>query len=470
MVLKSRFPKVPTHLSLDEQIAAGKALRDRVPRSSHADWQPQPDRPDPITLLEQSSQGRISSLIPIRYGRMSQSAFAFLRGAASMMATDLAQTASTGILVQSCGDCHISNFGGYGTPERNLVFDVNDFDETLSAPWEWDLKRLAASAVVASRLTPLSSKQAEALAEAVARSYRTQIRTYAEMPILQIWYTHLDHSQLLKIADSAAARKQIEKSVDKARTASSASMLPKLTEQVDGRRQIIDQPPLVSHTAPGEALEQEMASVYDHYCQNVRDDLRALLGHYQLVDIAMKVVGVGSVGLRCAILLLMAGDDPLFLQIKESRRSVLEPFLAKSQYTNQGQRVVTGQRLMQATSDIFLGWANSSASAATDGLVRDFYVRQLRNMKLSIDLTTLSGEELVRYGELCASALARAHARSGQAALIGGYLGNSDKFDRALAQFATAYADQTERDYAALLAAIRSGRLPAEADSGQPLA
>ncbi|MFM7427360.1 MAG: DUF2252 domain-containing protein [Elainella sp.] len=468
MVLKSRFPQVPTHLSLDEQLAMGKALRDRVPRSSHADWQPRPDRPDPITLLEQSSQDRISSLIPIRYGRMSQSAFAFLRGAASIMTADLAQTPNTGILVQSCGDCHISNFGGYGTPERNLVFDVNDFDETLAAPWEWDLKRLAASAVVASRLTSLSSKQAEALAEAVACSYRTQIRSYAEMPILQLWYAHLDDSQLLKIADSAAARKQLEKTLDKARTTSSASMLPKLTEQVDGRRQIIDQPPLVGHTAPGEAFEQEMAAVYDQYCQNVRNDLKALLGHYQLVDIAMKVVGVGSVGLRCAILLLMAGDDPLFLQIKQSRQSVLEPFLAKSQYSNQGQRVVTGQRLMQATSDIFLGWASSTAGP--DGLTRDFYVRQLRDMKLSIDLSTLSADELVRYGKLCASALARAHARSGKAALISGYLGDSDKFDRALAQFALAYAEQTERDYAALVAAVQSGRLSAEADSGKPLA
>ncbi len=469
MVLESRFPTVPTHPSLDEQLAAGRALRDRVSRSSHADWRPAANRPDPIALLEQSSQGRISKLVPMRYGRMSQSPFAFLRGAASIMATDLAQTPSTGIRVQSCGDCHIGNFGGYGTPERNLVFDVNDFDETLSAPWEWDLKRLAASAVVASRLISLSVKQAEALAEALVRSYRTQMQTYTEMPILQIWYAHLDQNQLLKIADSAAARRQLEKSLDKARTTSSASMLPKLTEQVAGSRQIIDQSPLIGHVLPGTAFEQDMASVYEQYCQNARDDLQVLLNHYQLVDIAMKVVGVGSVGLRCAILLLMAGDDPLFLQIKESRRSVLEPFLIKSQYPNQGQRVVAGQRLMQATSDIFLGWATTASSIASDGISRDFYVRQLRDMKLSIDLAKLSSDELVRFVELCAWALARAHARSGQAALISGYLGDSDKFDRALAQFALAYAEQTEQDHAALTAAIQSGRLPAEADSGNPL-
>lgn len=438
-----------------ERRAAGKALREQVPRSTHGNWHPATERPDPITLLEASSQGRLPNLVPLRYGRMLKSPFAFLRGAACIMAADLGVTPTTGLRVQAGGDCHLLNFGGYATPERQLVFDVNDFDETLPAPWEWDVKRLAASVVVAGRHIKISANNCEAAARAAARSYREQMYQYAQMEPLGVWYSCLDADVLRNLADHTKQIERIDQHVEKAQTRTSAQILPKLAQVVDGQWRLVDNPPLIYHLPADNLLEEEIESVYQHYHLSLRDDLQVLLDRYRLVDIAIKVVGVGSVGTRCAIALLMTGNnEPLFLQIKEARASVLEPFAGKSRYQNQGQRVVAGQRLMQAASDIFLGWTRSERG-------HDFYVRQLRDMKTTVDIAQLSTSELTSYCALCGWALARAHARSGDSALIAGYLGKSDRFERAIQKFAVAYAEQTERDYQTLVAAVKSGRIVA---------
>ncbi|NJO42540.1 MAG: DUF2252 domain-containing protein [Cyanobacteria bacterium CRU_2_1] len=443
-------PRVPM---TDRQIA-GKDLRTIVPRSAHAKWQPAADRPDPIALLEQSSQGRIQSLIPIRYGRMLRSPFAFLRGSASIMAADLATTPSTGLRVQACGDAHLLNFGGYATPERNLVFGLNDFDETLPAPWEWDVKRLATSIVVAGRDMKLSADDCREIAYAGIRSYRENMSRYAQKTVLEVWYSRIDISILLELTNGSRHHKHVQRHMEKARTRTSHSVFPKLTQVVDGERRIIDNPPLIYHLPPHDSLEAEVREVMEHYRHSVRDDLHVLLDRYRLADIAIKVVGVGSVGTRCAIALLMAGEnDPLFLQIKEARPSVLEPYAGKSVYQNHGQRVVAGQRLMQAASDMFLGWAQSDQNY-------DFYIRQLRDMKISVDLDKLSRSTFLAYSQLCGWALSRAHARSGDAAMITGYIGKSDVFEKAIADFAVAYADQTEQDYQSFVDAVKWGRLP----------
>lgn len=443
------------YLSREERQVAGKACRETVPRSCHAEWAPAIDRADPIDLLELSSVDRLPHLVKIRYGRMCQSPFAFLRGAPSVMAADLATTPVTGMRVQTCGDCHLLNFGCYGTPERNFIFDLNDFDETFPGPWEWDIKRLATSIVLAGRLINLSDKHCEAAARAAACAYRTHLREYAQMSVLEVWYARVEADVLLEFAESARYREQLEKGVRKASTRSSSGALPKMTEIVNGERRIIDDPPLMYHLSSNNPLEKEAESVFLHYRETLRDELHVLLDRYHLVDIAFKAVGVGSVGTRCAIALLMAGEnDPLFLQMKEARSSVLEPYVGESNYPNHGQRIVTGQRMMQAASDIFLGWTQSDSG-------HDFYVRQLRDMKTSVDVEFMSDSDLANYGMLCGWILARAHARTGDPVMMSGYLGKKETFEQAISAFAMTYADQTEQDYQALLAAVQTGRLKA---------
>jgi uncharacterized protein (DUF2252 family) len=454
-LITQKLNSTPQPLSLAERTAAGKALRDKVPRSSHEDWKPAPNRSEPVALLEESNQGRLPELLPIRYGRMLTSAFAFLRGSASIMAADLSETPKTGIKVQACGDCHLSNFGGYGTPERNLVFDVSDFDETLPAPWEWDVKRLAASIVVAGRSLKLSDKTSQEAARTAVQSYREHMNEYAQMTVLEVWYSHIGVESLLTFTRNAKEQKKLKQEVKKAETLTPVLELHKLTEMVKGQRRFIDNPPLVFHPSPADPLAEEMLSVFHKYRKTLRDDWRVLLDDYHVVDVAMKVVGVGSVGTRCGVALLVAGhNDPLFLQIKEARASVLEPYAGKSIYKNHAQRVVSGQQLMQAASDIFLGWTRGDSG-------HDFYLRQLRDMKTPVAVEGMSEADLHGYSNLCGWALARAHARSGDRVMISAYLGQKDTFDQAIAHFAVAYADQTEQDYQELVAAVKAGRLKA---------
>ena len=446
---------LPQPLTRAEGTAWGKTLRGQVSRSSHREWQPATHRPDPIAMLEKSNQGRLPELVPIRYGRMLVSPFAFLRGAASIMAFDLSETPQTGIKVQTCGDCHLSNFGGYGTPERNLVFDVNDFDETLPAPWEWDVKRLAASIVVAGRSLKFSDKTSRTAVLAAVRSYRDRLNEYAQMTALDVWYAHIGVESLLTFTDRAKELKKLKTAVEKARALKPMLELDKLTETIAGQRRFIDNPPLVFHPALEDPLAVEMLSVFHKYRQTLRDDSRTLLDHYHIVDVAMKVVGVGSIGTRCGIALLVSADnDPLFLQIKEARASVLEPYVGKSSYQNHAQRVVAGQHLMQAASDLFLGWTKGDSG-------HDFYLRQLRDMKFSIEIEGMSEADLSGYAHLCGWALARSHARSGDRFAISGYLGRNDIFELAIADFAVIYADQNDRDYQQLVDAVKSGQIQA---------
>ncbi len=440
-------------LSRAEGVAWGKTLRGQVPRSSHGEWKPAPNRPALTAMLEESNQGRLPELVPIRYGRMLVSPFTFLRGAASIMAFDLSETPQTGIKVQTCGDCHLSNFGGYGTPERNLVFDLNDFDETLPASWEWDVKRLAASIVVAGRSLKFSDKTSRIAVLAAVQSYRDRLNEYAQMTALDVWYAHIGVESLLTFTDRVKELKKLKIEVAKARALKPMLELNKLTETIAGKRCFIDNPPLVFHPSPEDPLAVEMRSVFHKYRQTLRDDSRTLLDHYQIVDVAMKVVGVGSIGTRCGVALLVTNDnDPLFLQIKEARTSVLEPYVGKSSYENQAQRVVAGQHLMQASSDIFLGWTKSDSG-------HDFYLRQLRDMKISIEIEGMSEADLSGYAHLCGWALARSHARSGDRFAISGYLGQNDTFDRAISDFAVIYADQNDRDYQQLVTAVKSGQI-----------
>ncbi len=435
-----------------ERIAAGKKLRDKIARSAHATWSP-PQNRRPLDLLKESDQGRLPALLPIRYARMRQSAFSFLRGAACVMAADLASTPVTGFRVQACGDCHVANFGGFGTPERQLVFDINDFDETLPAPWEWDVKRLASSIVLATRQTGMAEHRCSDAARSTVESYRTHMREYAEMTALEVWYSHLDLNLLVEKAKTSAAKKRWQKTIDKAIQKTSSREFPKIAAVQNGRPRIADHPPLIYH--PRQMSVGRIHNMFRHYRKTLPEERRVVLDRYQLVDIARKVVGVGAVGTRCAAVLLMAAPkDPLFLQFKEARRSVLEPYTVKSRYENQGERVVTGQRLLQSASDVFLGWAR-------DDQGHDYYFRQLRDMKMKIDTERMSKQDWLEYAELCGWVLARAHARTGDPAQIAGYLGKNQAFDEAIAKFAAAYADQTERDHAALLKAIRAGHIQA---------
>ncbi len=449
----------------DERAAEGRAIRDRVPRSTQAGWTAPKERHDPVELLGKSNEGRLPLLIPIRFGRMSSSPFAFFRGAAALMAADLATTPSSGIRVQACGDAHLMNFGGFATPERNVIFDINDLDETLPAPFEWDLKRLAASVVIAAQHLEIPSSDAARVATDLVREYRERMHDYASMRALDVWYDKID---LQKYQDRSAdpaivelIRKRIaERIAVERRKQVPEHLYPKLVSQEGALPRIKDEPPLIFH--PGEDVAPGLESGYMEaiasYRESLAEHVRVLFDRFHLVDLAIKVVGVGSVGTMCAIGLFMAGDDdPLFLQVKEARASVLEPFAGKSLHPNHGQRVIAGQRLMQTASDVFLGWTRGKNG-------RDFYLRQLRDMKMSVVIEDWDTGLLRQYARMCAHALARAHARSGDAAKLAGYMGSGQTFDDAITEFATEYSSQNRRDHREFVRAIREGRITAKAD------
>ena len=467
-----QFPH-SVNLTRSERRLAGKHLRQQTPRGSHGDWQPAAERPDPLALLQEQDQGRLEHLIPIKYGRMLASPFAFLRGSAGVMAADLAHTPVSGLDVVLCGDAHMANFGLFASPERNLIFDINDFDETFPGPWEWDLKRLAASVVVAGRENGFDEETNRDLAIDAARIYRKAMRRFAEMPTLDVWYYHVDADAFQMVVDktsSKRASKNTKNLIEKAKSRTQEQTLEKLTSYVDGRRVIKSNPPLlVRLTAPNlnEFLgkkdfdvlsETAVATSWQQYLGSLPDERRMLLLRYRLTGAALRVGGVGSVGTRCVIVLLQGGanDDAMILQLKEAGPSALEPYLPYRSQIQAGRRVVTGQRLMQATSDIFLGWHRSATTE------RDFYWRQLKDMKGSVDVANLREFGFKTYVEVCSLCLARAHARTGDAAGITGYLGKSDRFDKAIADFALAYANQTERDYQKLVNAVIAGKITAE--------
>ena len=439
-----------------ERRATGKALRDKCARVAHATWKPRAKRSDPTALLIESSKGRMPQLVPIRYGRMMQSPFAFYRGAAAIMAADLLHTPVSGIRVQVCGDCHLLNFGGYATPERNLAFDINDFDETLPAPWEWDVKRLATSCVIAGQHNGYNKADAREMALRCVESYREHIHESARMTVLERWYAHIDAADILSAIQTKKWRQDVQAQIDKAVARSvPEDDFPKLATVEDDKPRIKDNPPLIFHQGDVNADDEygrAIKAAFRKYRVTLSDERRELLDRFEMKDIAIKVVGVGSVGTMCGILLLMADtDDVLFLQVKEARASVLEPYAGKSRFRNRGERVVVGQRLMQAASDLFLGW--------TEYQGRHFYIRQLHDSKIKPLVEGLSASRLGLYSGWCGWALARGHAKSGGAAMISGYLGSSSQFDKAVAKFALAYAEQNERDYKALLKAIRDGRI-----------
>jgi uncharacterized protein (DUF2252 family) len=441
-----------------ERYAAGKALRNKVPRSSHAAFSAAPDRPDPVSLLEESNRSRLAELVPIRYGRMALSPFTFLRGSAGVMASDLATTPISGIRVQLCGDAHLSNFGVYATPERDQVFDVNDFDETLPGPWEWDVKRLAASILVAGRQNGYSAAEnRQAVLEGV-QSYQQMTGQFATMRYLDIWYTKINLEYIRGQALRKEGRAVVDTAIKQSQRRTSLYAFPRLTELVDGKYRIKDDPPLIVHYQNLDDVAR-IRAFGDVYVASLPEYRRVLRERYHPVDIAQKVVGVGSVGTRCAII-LCEGDsdlsDPLFLQMKEAQASVLEPFAGASSYANHGQRVVNGQQLMQGPGDIFLGWGQFEG--------RDYYVRQLRDMKWSVQVELLDPKTFAGYARACGKVLALGHARSGDPTQISGYLGKSDVFAQAIADFAEAYADQTARDHAELVTAIKEGRVQAKSD------
>ncbi|MEW1905824.1 DUF2252 domain-containing protein [Streptomyces sp. NPDC086147] len=459
------------HYTARERAALGKAARAAVPRSSHAEFSPGPKRPDPLEIIERQSATRLPELVPIRYGRMSESPFRFYRGAAAIMASDLANTPKTGLRTQLCGDAHMLNFRLLASPERRLMFDINDFDETLPGPWEWDVKRLAASLVIAGRANGFSAKERARIVRTTVRSYRESMRAFAGIGNLAVWYAQFDEAWVrgrFGAGLSARGRERWAQAVTKARSHDTVQVFDKLTRVVDGRRRITPDPPLITpleDLLPDESrgrLEHQITRLIERYGRTLQSDRRFLLEQYQVVDMARKVVGVGSVGTRCWIVLLLGrdGGDPLFLQAKEADESVLAPHAGTSTYLTQGERVVSGQRLMQATSDIFLGWERVEG---IDGHRRDFYVRQLRDWKWVAVAEDMVPRGMRTFGALCGATLARAHARSGDRIAIAAYLGGGDSFDRALVTFAERYADQNERDHQALVDAVRAGRLPAEA-------
>ena len=455
-----------------ERKQMGKALRQQVPRRSHGDWIPAEDRSDPISLLQAQDQGRLQHLLPIKYGRMLESPFAFLRGSAVVMAADLANTPVTGTQTILCGDAHLSNFGVFATPERRLVFDINDFDETYPGPWEWDLKRLAASAVVAGRKNGFSEKKCRRLAVSLAEVYRFAMGKFSEANTLDVWYYHINADAVLDVFErsSKKGKKSAQKMVEKAHRKTHLQTLEKLTRYEDGRRRIVSDPPLLlplwemglekylDEETLRHLAKETVEDSWGQYLDSLPDERRFLLQRFRIVDMALRVGGVGSVGTRCIIALLEgeSEDDALILQLKEARPSVLEEHLTECSYSEHAERVVTGQRLMQATSDIFLGWHTSQLSD------RDYYWRQLKDMKGSLDVSTMDYGSLRTYLGVCAWCLARAHARTGDEASISGYIGKNDTFPEAIGDFAVAYADQTERDYQALVEAVESGRIDAQ--------
>ena len=436
-----------------DRRANGKRLRDRVPRDAHAGWRAHAGRADPIAILHAADANRQPDLVPLRYGRMLQSPFTFYRGSAAVMAADLAETPATGAYVQVCGDAHLMNFGGFATPERRLIFDINDLDETLPAPWEWDVKRLVASFVLAARANGLSDADGHDAAVACARSYRRKMRDFAALDVLDIWYARLDDSDFLAMLPED--RKVVaKKRIAKATAASSSELVfPKLVEQAGGQPRIHDTPPTIFHAEASRAAGNMdmLRKTLAKYRETLADDRRVLFDRYRLVDVAIKVVGIGSVGTLCMVALMMSiADHPFFLQFKQANASVLEAYAGKSIYAQHGERVVQGQRLMQPASDLFLGWVISPEG-------RHFYIRQLRDVKLSLLVETYDAEMLAIYGKACGWALARAHAKAGDPWTISGYLGNASQFDVAMGKFALAYADQAEQDHAVLKAAVRAG-------------
>jgi uncharacterized protein (DUF2252 family) len=445
-----------------ERTVLGKALRRKAPRSSHAAWEPHSERPDPINLLEAANKTRLEHLVPIRYGRMARSPFAFYRGSADIMAHDLSKTPVSGISAQICGDAHLSNFGVYASPERRQVFDINDFDETLSGPWEWDVKRLAASIVLAGRQNGYSAQDSKQAVLRCIRRYREQMQQFSEMNHLDVWYFHIEVETLIEMARLKKEKQGLERASEQASRRTRMQIFPKLAEAVEGEYRIKDEPPLIFHYDQQDIEEENLDTdqgrgfILD-YLASLPLERRILISRYRPLDLAHKVVGVGSVGTVCAIVLALGGaegDDPLFMQIKEASASVLEPYLGTSPFSNHGERVVVGQRMMQATSDILLGWSTLGG--------RDFYVRQLRDMKFSAEIETMNLKAFSLYAELCAATLAHAHARTSDPAQISGYLGSADTFDQAIASFAETYANQAERDHAALVAAMKEGRVQAE--------
>ncbi|AQU66008.1 DUF2252 domain-containing protein [Streptomyces niveus] len=460
------------YLSPRERAEQGKAARKSAPRKSHAGFEPGRDRPDPVAVVDVQSQTRVQELVPIRYGRMTESPFRFYRGAAAIMAGDLAGTPDTGLTAQLCGDAHMMNFRLLGSPERRLVFDINDFDETLPGPWEWDVKRLAASLVIAGRENGFSAGDRAMIVGTAVRSYRERMRGFAGMGNLDVWYTRADMAELQPLADRqlrAKGRRRLSATMAKARTRDSLQAFEKLTRVRDGERRFTPDPPLVVPVddllrgVRRERFVTELHELVERYGRSLSTERRHLLRQYRVVDIARKVVGVGSVGTRCWILLLLGKDDtdPLILQAKEADRSVLAEHAGRSEYRNQGQRVVAGQRLMQAVGDVFLGWDRVRGQ---DGRQRDFYVRQLHDWKGILVPQEMVPNGMRVFGELCGATLARAHARSGDRIAIASYLGGGPAFDEALIEFAEAYADQNERDHAALVAAVKSGRVKAASE------
>jgi uncharacterized protein (DUF2252 family) len=462
-------PQAIAHLSPSEREARGKAARNEVPLESHAEFARE-GRFDPIDFLEEQATTRVPELVPIRHGRMAVSAFTFYRGAALIMAADLAGTPTSGLHAQICGDAHLSNFGLFGSPERHLIFDINDFDETSVGPWEWDVKRLAASLEIGGRAVGFKDKDRRAAVLAGVRSYRDTMRSFAKMTNLEVWYAHIDIEEMLPTIRANIPHKRakkFEKVLAKAKSRDSMQAYGKLTEVVDGQPRILSQPPIIvpiRELFAGEErqrAEDEIRGALRSYRRTLASDRRLLLEEFRMIEVARKVVGVGSVGTRAWVVLLLGRDetDPLLLQVKEAEESVLERFAGKSAYGNHGQRVVAGQRLMQATSDIFLGWDRITGF---DEVQRDFYFRQFRDWKGSLEIETMVPKGLTVYARLCGGTLARAHARSGDRIAIASYLGKSDAFDQAIAEFSVAYADQNESDYQAMQSAITSGRLSAE--------
>jgi len=463
------------HLSLDERVARGRAARTQAPRSGHGRWSPAPDRPDPVALLEEQAASRVPMLVPIRHGRMLASPFTFYRGAALIMASDLAGTPVSGVTVQLCGDAHLSNFGLFGTPERQMIFDINDFDETLPGPWEWDVKRLAASFEIMGRDRGFSRADRRAIVMAAVAEYRDRMRQAAGMGGLEAWYDHLEVGMLLKLVRQQVRIKRVTKAearalkrdVSKAYARDNTRVLTKRVADIDGELRIAADPPLIIPVEdliqPGSEWEDPVPLI-----KKLLSSYRRTLGthqhpleEYRYVHTAYKMVGVGSVGTRCYIMLMLGRDynDPLFLQTKEAQASVLERFLGKSTYRHHGQRVVAGQRLMQAATDIFLGWIRIRG---LDGVTRDYYVRQFHDWKGSADIDSMLVPGAALYARICGATLARAHARWGDRIAIASYLGKGDAFDRAIAAFSAAYADQNEKDYEAFAAAVKSGRLTAQ--------
>jgi uncharacterized protein (DUF2252 family) len=455
---------MPTHTPPEERAEAGRAARRRAPRSSHADWQPAADRKDPVDILTAQDHDRLQFLVPVRHGRMSESSFAFYRGSAAIMAADLAQTPNSGIEAQLCGDAHLSNFGSYASPERTQVFDVNDFDETLPGPWEWDVKRLAASFVLAARDNGYAS-EGQGAAEFAVSAYQQAMTKFAGTGALEVWYDHLALREIYDVVPSKKDRKKIAKNARKSRARTSSQALGKLTEEVDGRLRIRQQRPVLiplrDMAANSELREVERLTraSFHRYSESLNTDRQALLSRFEFIDMGLKVVGVGSVGTRCFVVLLKGPNiqEPLVLQIKEAGRSVLEDHLPASRYRHHGKRVVSGQRLMQGTSDIFLGWSTASTGV-------HYYWRQFRDMKGSADIEKMDASRLRNYAYLCGWTLAHAHARGGDPVAIAAYLGKSSTFAEALGEFAVQYADQNDKDYATFLQAIKDGRIQAEED------